>query len=96
MLFPTDGQSKVYLGLSQTARKHQSDKQLLIFSCTVVVAVGDILWAYFFLGYYCLLYPILSCCCFCSDMTALRWLGSFSESPRHIYVGTKKAHRTVM
>ena len=47
MLFPTDGQSKVYLGLSQTARKHQSDKQLLIFSCTVVVAVGDILWAFF-------------------------------------------------
>ena len=39
--FTTDGQSKVYLGLLQTALKHHSDKDLLTFH--VVVAVGDIL-----------------------------------------------------
>ena len=31
-LFPTDGQEKVYLGLSQAAFKHHSDKLLLTFS----------------------------------------------------------------
>jgi len=34
LLVPTDGQSAVYFGLSQTAPKHHSDKHLLTFSCS--------------------------------------------------------------
>ena len=44
VFFPTDDQAKVYFRLCQAGLKHHSDKHLL--TCHVLVAVGDILWAY--------------------------------------------------
>ena len=42
-LFPTDGQSKVYFGLIQTALRHHSDKHVFTFSLSF--AVGDMIWS---------------------------------------------------